>query len=79
MEDNEDDIFLANDLTDSNSGAAKSVISFIQWLTSSQSPWPDFDYLIVADDTSYVGVDKVLSRLHKSLTESTSSGKDSTH
>lgn len=67
MEDNEDDIYLAPEVVDSNSGAAKSVISFLDWLTSSQSTMPDFDHVLVTDDTSYVALDKVISRLHKPI------------
>ena len=75
MEDNEDDIFLAPDLTDSDSGAALSVISYIQWLlTSSQSPMPDFDYLLITQDSSFVAVDKLWSRLRKSMLTQASGG-----
>ena len=75
MEDNEDDIFLAPELTDSNLGATKSVISFLDWLVSPSSLVPNFDYVLITDDTSYVALDKVVSRLHKGLSESTDIGK----
>ena len=74
MEDNEDDIYLAPELYDSNSGAAQAVITFFNYLTSSRSPMPNFDYVLVTDDTSYVALDKVLSRLHKTIGDTSLTG-----
>jgi hypothetical protein len=73
MEDNEDDIYLAPELVDSNFGSTKSVIFLLDWLVSPHTTVPTFDYVLITDDTSYVALDKVESRLHK--TESTSMGK----
>ena len=75
MEDNEEDIFFAPELTDSDSGASKSLISFVEWLTSSQSPASDFDYVLVTDDQSYVALDKLLPQLHKYLPTAQYEGK----
>ena len=72
MEDNEEDIYLAPELVDSNFGSTKSVISLLDWLVSPRTTVPTFDYVLITDDTSYVALDKVESRLHK--TESTSMG-----
>ena len=65
MEDNEDDIFMATELIDSISGATKSVISFLNWLVSPNSLVENFDYVLITDDTSYIALDKVVSRLHR--------------
>ena len=75
MEDNDDDIYLAPDLADSGSGASKSLISFVEWLTSSHSPASDFDYVLVTDDQSYVALDKLLPQLHKYLPTAQYEGK----
>ena len=72
MEDNEEDIYLAPELVDSNFGSTKSVISLLDWLVSPRTTVSTFDYVLITDDTSYVALDKVESRLHK--TESTSMG-----
>ena len=75
MEDNDEDIYLAPDLADSGSGASKSLISFVEWLTSSHSPASDFDYVLVTDDQSYVALDKLLPQLHKYLPTAQYEGK----
>ena len=66
-EDNEDDIFMATELRDSVSGATKSVISFLNWLVSPNSLVANFDYVLITDDTSYIALDKVVSRLHRTV------------
>ena len=43
MEDNEDDVYLAPELFDSNSGSSKAFLSFLSWLTSSQSLYSNFE------------------------------------
>ena len=67
MEDNEDDIYLAPELLDSSSAASKSILSFTSWLTSSHSPVPDFDFILVTDDRAFVALDSIANRLHKSV------------
>ena len=67
MEDNEDDIYLAPELLDSSSAASKSILSFTSWLTSSHSPVPDFDFILITDDRAFVALDSIANRLHKSV------------
>ena len=67
MEDNEDDVFLAPELFDSNSGSSKAFLSFLSWLTSSQSLYSNFDFVLITDDQSFVAIDSIANRLHKSV------------
>ena len=55
MEDHEDDVFFAPglvDVEDSNPGLA---LSFMKWISEE---W-DFEYLLLAEDNSFVAINKV--------------------
>ena len=67
MEDNEEDIYLAPELFDSNSGSSKSFLSFLSWLSSSHSPIPNYDFVLITDDQSFVAIDNIANRLHRSI------------
>jgi hypothetical protein len=78
IEDNDEDIYLANNLVDTDNNAPKSILFFLTWLTSPQSPMANFDFVIITDDSSFVALDKVMPKLHHSLSSDTT-GDDSSN
>ncbi len=74
MEDNEEDIFFATELGDTKSNGPRAVLAFLQWLTSSASPMSNYDFVLITDDSAFVAIDKLLPKLHNTLSAA-SSGK----
>lgn len=63
LEDNEDDIYLATELTDTGENAPLAILSFLEYLSSGRSPMPYYDYILITEDSAFLALDQITSKL----------------